>query len=159
VKFDRLWIAAHIPHAGRMCLLDEVLDWDARSIRCRSGSHRAADHPLRARDRLGSACGIEYAAQGMAVHAALCAGAAEPGVHPPPAGRLASVRGVSLHVARLDDVQADLLVTAEREGEESGVAVYHFRLATVADPARLLLDGRAAVLLRPGAAATSGVQR
>ncbi|HAJ12631.1 MAG TPA: 3-hydroxylacyl-ACP dehydratase, partial [Comamonadaceae bacterium] len=26
---DHRWIAAHIPHQGSMCLLDEVLTWDA----------------------------------------------------------------------------------------------------------------------------------
>jgi predicted hotdog family 3-hydroxylacyl-ACP dehydratase len=157
VKLDRLWIAAHIPHQGRMCLLDEVLAWDARTIRCRSGSHRAPDHPLRAHDRLGSACGIEYAAQGMAVHAALCAGAGtEPGGSPPPGGRLTSVRAVNLHVTRLDDLESDLLVTAERQGEESGLVVYHFSLASIDDAARLLLEGRAAVLLQAGVAAGCG---
>ncbi|MGA2366137.1 MAG: 3-hydroxylacyl-ACP dehydratase, partial [Steroidobacteraceae bacterium] len=25
---DRAWIVAHIPHQGRMCLLDQVLSWD-----------------------------------------------------------------------------------------------------------------------------------
>ena len=39
----------------------------------RASSHRAADNPLRAHGRLGAACGIEYAAQAMAVHGALLA--------------------------------------------------------------------------------------
>src|SRR5262250_1492609 len=73
MPLDHAWIEQHIPHKGRMCLLDEVLSWDAARIRCRSGSHRAADNPLRAHGRLGAACGIEYAAQAMAVHGALVA--------------------------------------------------------------------------------------
>ncbi len=76
MRLDRNWIERHIPHHGRMCLLEEIIEWDVRHIRCRSGTHRAADHPLRSRDRLGAACGIEYAAQAMAVHGALAAGAA-----------------------------------------------------------------------------------
>ena len=44
---------AHIPHHGRMCLLDEVIEWDAQHIRCRSGTHRCADNPLRSHGRLG----------------------------------------------------------------------------------------------------------
>ena len=59
-----------------MCLLDEVLSWDATRIRCRSNTHRTADNPLRAHGRLGAACGIEYAAQAMAVHGALVAASA-----------------------------------------------------------------------------------
>src|SRR2546429_2675949 len=71
MPLDRQWIEQHIAHKGRMCLLDEVLSWDAARIRCRSATHRSADNPLRLHGRLGAACGIEYAAQAMAVHGAL----------------------------------------------------------------------------------------
>ena len=52
MPLDHEWIEQHIPHKGRMCLLDEVLSWDATRIRCRSSSHRARDNPLRAHGRL-----------------------------------------------------------------------------------------------------------
>ena len=65
---DHAWIAAHIPHQGRMCLLDRVLSWDEQQVCCVAQGHQAADHPLRAEGRLGIAVGIEYAAQAMAVH-------------------------------------------------------------------------------------------
>ena len=55
MKLDRDWIAAHVPHQGRMCLLDAVLSWDASAIECSASSHRACDHPLRAHGRLGAA--------------------------------------------------------------------------------------------------------
>lgn len=70
---DHAWIAAHIPHQGDMCLLDRVVKWDEQRIQCQAGSHRLGDNPLRSRDRLSAACGIEYAAQAMAVHGALLA--------------------------------------------------------------------------------------
>ena len=70
---DRVAIAARIPHQGSMCLLDAVLAWDSGQIHCRASSHRQPDNPLRAAARLGAACGIEYAAQAMAVHGALLA--------------------------------------------------------------------------------------
>ena len=41
MPLDRQWIEQHIPHKGRMCLLDEVLAWDAAHIRCRSNTHLA----------------------------------------------------------------------------------------------------------------------
>ena len=59
---DRHWIARHIPHHGAMNLLERVTAWDAQHIQCEALSHRTADNPLRARGRLGSATGIEYAA-------------------------------------------------------------------------------------------------
>ena len=70
---NRAWIEERIPHHGRMCLLDEVIEWDAQHIRCRSATHRDPDNPLRSHGRLGIACGIEYAAQAMALHGALAA--------------------------------------------------------------------------------------
>jgi predicted hotdog family 3-hydroxylacyl-ACP dehydratase len=71
-------IAARIPHSGRMCLLDRVLDWDARHIRCAAGNHRDADHPLREHGGLPVWAGIEYAAQAAAVHGALLLATAQP---------------------------------------------------------------------------------
>ena len=75
MRLDRGWIESHIPHRARMCLLDEVVSWDAARISCRAVSHRDPDHPLRAHGRLGVACGVEYAAQAMAVHGALASSA------------------------------------------------------------------------------------
>src|SRR5215831_9800765 len=117
MPLDHDWIEQHIPHKGRMCLLDEVLSWDAARIRCRSSTHRAADNPLRAHGRLGAACGIEYAAQAMAVHGALIAASAPlastvstqvRGSIGATVGYLASVRNVTLNVTRLDDLEEEL---------------------------------------------------
>ena len=88
-----------------MCLLECVEEWDEQGIQCRATSHRALDNPLRANGRLGTACGIEYAAQAMAVHGALLA---PPDSTAARVGYLVSVRGTRMHVARLDDIAADL---------------------------------------------------
>lgn len=137
---DRVAIAARIPHQGSMCLLDAVLAWDSGQIHCRASSHRQPDNPLRAAERLGAACGIEYAAQAMAVHGALLA----PEGAPPRPGYLASVRSVQLAVDRLDDLPQDLDIVAERlSGDEHNI-LYHFRVEHAGD---LLLSGRAAVML------------
>jgi predicted hotdog family 3-hydroxylacyl-ACP dehydratase len=146
MRLDRSWIERNIPHHGRMCLLDEVIAWDAGHIRCRSGTHRWPDHPLRSQNRLGIACGIEYAAQSMAVHGALAGGALSPGA--PPAGAseigfLAGLRDVRLHVARLDDLEAELLADAELIAGDHGSALYEFSLTSAS---RRLLSGRATVV-------------
>lgn len=126
-RFDRAWIAAHIPHAGAMCLLDAVLAWDATTILCSADSHRGADHPLRAGARLGAACGVEYAAQAMAVHGALRAGPGS-GSAALRAGALASVRGLELYTARLDTVAGPLAIMAERLGADAHAALYRFEV-------------------------------
>ena len=144
---DRAWIAARIPHQGDMCLLDAVEEWSEAAIVCRATSHTAASNPLRAEGRLGAACGIEYAAQAMAVHGALLAG--EGG--PPRQGYLASVRGVSLHVPRLDDRPGALTIRAECLSGEASHVLYQFQ---VSHDGCCLLEGRASVVLDAAALAS-----
>ncbi len=124
-----------------MCLLDAVLEWSAQHVVCCADNQRAADHPLRQFGRLGAACGIEYAAQAMAVHGALLADGAPAAPAP---GMLVSARQVELHVLRLDDIAQPLRIRAERLGAAAGLLLYAF---SVHAGARLLLDGRASVLL------------
>ncbi len=146
MPLDRDWLLAHIPHQGGMCLLDQIDAWDGEHIRCTASSHRAPDNPLRAHGRLGAACGIEYAAQAMAAHGGLLAAADSA----PRSGYLASVRGVELHVARLDDIAVDLSVAAERLSGDDNLILYGF---SVSAGERVLLNGRAIVVLdaaKPG---------
>ena len=152
MPLDHDWIEQHIPHKGRMCLLDEVLSCDATRIRCRSSSHRAGDNPLRSHGRLGAACGIEYAAQAMAVHGALIASSAPLASTVSMSvrssigatvGYLASVRNVALHVRRLDDLEADLIATAERITGDGRTVLYEF---SVWGAPQLLLSGRASIV-------------
>lgn len=137
---NRDWIAAHIPHQGEMCLLDAVVEWSDAAIACRAVSHADPANPLRAGGRLGAATGIEYAAQAMAVHGALTAGADAP----PRQGYLTSVRSVTLHADRLDDVAGPLDVRAERLSGDGNHVLYQF---SVDHAGRCLLEGRAAVVL------------
>lgn len=147
-RLDRAWIESHIPHQGRMCLLDEVLSWDAVRITCRATSHRQTDNPLRAHGRLGAACGVEYAAQAMAVHGAIMADAAGKTA---PAGLLTSVRNLVLRVSRLDDLDSDLMASAARLAGDEGSVLYEF---IVSGGGRELLSGRASIVF--GAAGAAG---
>ena len=149
MRFDRRWIEAHIPHQGRMCLLDEVRAWDQASVDCASRTHRAPDHPLRAHGRLGSACLLEYAAQAMAVHGALrfAADTAAAATAIGPVGVLASARSVELLVAALDDIADELLIRVERQHSDERGALYEFRISAAAT---LLAQGRVAVQFGAG---------
>lgn len=138
MRLDRDWIRARIPHQGSMCLLDEVLEWSAGEIRCRASSHRDPGNPLRAHGRLGSACGIEYAAQAMAVHGALVFDAATGGRR----GLLASARSVRLAVDRLDDCAGDLVAAARRVHGDAAMVLYEFN---VSHEGRVLVAGRATI--------------
>jgi len=138
---NHAWIVHHIPHQGSMCLLECVEEWDEQRIQCRATSHRALDNPIRANGRLGAACGIEYAAQAMAVHGALLA---PPDSTSARVGYLVSVRGTRLHVARLDDIAVDLQVEASCITRSENNILYQFSISAAGI---LLLDGRAAVVV------------
>ncbi|HVY16328.1 MAG TPA: hypothetical protein VHB27_13970 [Rhodopila sp.] len=134
-------IAALLPHGGAMCLLDSVTSLDAERILCLATSHLSASNPMRRNGRLGILCGVEYAAQAMALHAALTASA----VARPNRGYLAALRSVAFHRDRLDDVRDMLAVEATCLHQEMQRAMYGFSVRTGARP---LLDGRAVVVLR-----------
>lgn len=138
---DRAKIATLIPHKGAMCLLDSVLHWDNESITCVSDRYRDADNPLRRADgTLGTACGIEIAAQAMALHGRIIAGAAGQASR----GFLASLRDVRLRTTYLDTLAGSLTINAKLlMGDHTG-ANYGFLLEH--DGVEILI-GRATVLL------------
>lgn len=139
-KIDKAWIEAHIPHQGTMCLLDNVASWNEQEITCLASSHVLPSNPLRYQAQLNTACGIEYAAQAMAVHGALVAQQDAP----PRAGFLVSVRGATVHRARLDDIEHPLEIKATCIHSSGDNILYEFSLHAAN---ALLLEGRATVML------------
>jgi predicted hotdog family 3-hydroxylacyl-ACP dehydratase len=136
-------IAALIPHQGAMCLLDRVVSYDDHKITCVAINHRDASHPLREHGVLPAICGVEYAAQAMAVHGALMGSEdMRPGV-------LAAVRNLTLNVARLDDLIGELTIDAQRLWGDQTRLLYEFRIHAAAGE---VLRGRAAVVLTQASA-------
>jgi predicted hotdog family 3-hydroxylacyl-ACP dehydratase len=138
---SRTDIARLLPHSGKMVLLDAVLDYSADTIHCVANSHHAADNPLRLDGRLPAWCGLEYAAQAMAVHQGLCANDGAP----PARGFLASARDVAQTHLDLDGLPGELHIHAEKIIAESGRSLYTFRLS---GQGQTLLSGRIAVVLQ-----------
>lgn len=130
-----------IPHQGTMCLLDQVVMWTADAIHARSESHRRLDNPLRSDGILRAVHLCEYGAQSMAVHGALIA--REAGLAAAP-GFLVSLRGVSLTVARIDDLDGLLDVFGERLLGSETSWQYAFRVEHAGVE---IASGRAAVML------------
>jgi predicted hotdog family 3-hydroxylacyl-ACP dehydratase len=131
-----------IPHAGTMCLLDEVVAWDESRLHACSTSHLRADNPLRAGGMLHAVNLCEYAAQAMAVHGALrerdAGGPARPGF-------LVALRDVHLRVERVDEIEGSLQVHVECLIALADSLQYAFR---VEHAGVLLASGRAAVILQ-----------
>lgn len=136
-------IEALIPHKGTMCLWDEVLEWNVDSIRLRSRSHRDSTHPLRSNGILRAVHLCEYGAQAMAVHGGLLA--RDAGGSVAQAGMLVALRGVQLHVARIDDLDGVIVCEAQLLASSPASQQYGFRIS---HGEQLLAEGRAAVMLQ-----------
>ncbi len=164
---DHAAIAARIPHAGRMCLLDRVIAWDEDGIVCESDGHRTDDrdrrrdgpHPLARDGALPATAAIEYAAQAMALHGALigeraatAAGAAvdEPAGgfigREPARGFLAGLRSVRLGCRWIPSSGPSLTIRARRFAGDSVQVLYDFDV----EAAGPIAAGRAGVILDAG---------
>ena len=141
-------IQSLIPHSGEMCLLNSVTKWDATTITCTAQSHHDPDNPLACDGKLPILCGIEYAAQAMAVHGGLTRLEGQR----PRAGLLVSVRDVVTRVKYLSDFREDLHIKVKQLlAGEAGVS-YSFVLQMGEIE---LMTGRAMVVL--DAAGVAGV--
>ena len=136
-------IQALIPHAGDMCLLAGVTQWDATHITCTALSHRDPDNLLAHHGKLHALSGIEFAAQAMAVHGGLTGLVG----HRPRAGVLVSVRDVVARVKYLSDFAENLQIEAEQLMSGNNSVTYSFRIQAGTQE---LLSGRAMVVLDAG---------
>jgi len=134
-------IQALIPHQGAMCLWDEVIAWDDARVHVRAHGHRDPAHPLRSGGRLHAVHLCEYGAQAMAVHGGLRARA---GAGVARAGVLVALRGIHLHVARIDDLAGAIECEAQPLAESEHSQQYAFRITHAG---ALIAEGRAAVML------------
>lgn len=129
-----------IPHSGAMSLLNAVQEWDQQRLRCSASSHRDPRNPLRGEAGLSSLCGIEYAAQGMALHGALT-----DKENSGRQGLLISVKDVRRLAQRLDGIAHDLTIDVELLASDDTMFNYQFRVSANGDT---LIEGKAAVLFR-----------
>ena len=142
MTIDKAEIRTLIPHSDLMCLLDEVLQWDDRSIACISNTHRDPANPLRRHGQVSAIHAFEYGAQAAAIHGGLRARAA--GTVAPP-GYLSALRDGRLYVTRLDYIHLPLRIYATHLYGEGANTVYEFSLsaATV-----VVAEGRVTIVER-----------
>ncbi|WP_067561973.1 hypothetical protein [Halofilum ochraceum] len=139
-SLDRAAIEGLIPHAGSMCLLERVVQWDQESIECRSRSQLDMDNPLRVDGGVPIEAGIEYAAQAMAVHGGLRA----TGDGGPRRGFVAVLNRVAWNTEWLDEDPGELCIHAHAlQGDDDG-RQYAFRIDR---DDRTLIEGTALVML------------
>jgi|TARA_B100001964_G_scaffold211137_1_gene246156 predicted hotdog family 3-hydroxylacyl-ACP dehydratase len=142
MQLDHKEIETLIPHSGAMSLLKAVLKWDSEHIICIANSHRNIHNPLRSENILPSVCGVEYAAQAMAVHGALSK--SDPNEKPRP-GYLASINNLEILVSSLDEIESDLLIEAKLLMKDAEFLIYQFR---VFSDDHSYLSGRAIISMK-----------
>ena len=84
-----------LPHAGKMCLLGDIIKADETTLSATAISHLEKDNPLEIDGTIAMINGIEYAAQAMAVHGSLLAQYAHSD-NMIQTGYLASVRNIQI---------------------------------------------------------------
>ena len=131
MEIDHAAVAARIPHTGRMCLLDRVLQWDAHTVRCSATSHRDQDNPLREAGGLATLAGIEYAAQAAAVHGSLVLNETAPRN-----GVLAALKNVTATQQWLHELAGDIVIEAKLLHSDPTGGIFAF--AMLAGETRLL---------------------
>ena len=130
-----------IPHAGLMCLLDQVTEWDDKRIVCTSETHLNVDNPLRSNQQLPATALIEYGAQAMATHGGLVAMKYAQVIR---SGYIASIRNVFIETSGdMSISSAPLYVKAEQQLSADGNMIYNFSVST--DQHRLI-SGRVTVV-------------
>jgi predicted hotdog family 3-hydroxylacyl-ACP dehydratase len=132
MTLDRAAIAGSLPHAGDMCLLDAVQQWDATDITCVAAAPSAA-HPLARGGVVPAVAAAEYAAQATAMHGALLGG------HRTPAGMLAKLSNVELHAKCIPAGGGLLAVHARLLGRNASGCLYDFEVDCANHP---ILSGR-----------------
>jgi predicted hotdog family 3-hydroxylacyl-ACP dehydratase len=133
----------YLPHGPAMRMLEQVTLIDEDQIRCTVIRHRDPSNPMRQEGRLGSACGLEIAAQAMALHSIWLAMKSKeiPSEEKKGGGMLTSVRDLNLSIQRLDDIAQDLNVHAIRQAGDDRGALYSFEIC--APSSGILVSGRA----------------
>ena len=125
-----------------MCLLDNVTDWDDKSIVCTTSTHRDKTNPLRRDGRLSSLNALEYGAQAAAIHGGLRARAAGTTA---PACYLAALRDAHLYVDRLDDLASPLEIRAQRLFGDAGNTIYK---CAISAGGISVAEGRVTIMVR-----------
>jgi len=143
MTLDRVDIERRVPHAGTMCLLDAVMQWDATHIAC-TAAVPGVTHPLAHNGMVPAVAAAEYAAQATAVHGALLGDQIVRR-----AGMLAKLSNVELHTACIPADDGPLTVRAELLSRGASGCMYAFEVTASRQP---IASGRLIVAFPPSSA-------
>lgn len=135
-------IAEHIPHAGQMVLLDKCISYSKNGLSCLSLSHIDTSNPLRTENGLSATCGIEYAAQAIALHSALLNGG-NTGL-----GFLAICKNITFKLRYLDTITTEIQISVKyiSGSAELGLLQYGF-VISASEGKQELLSGELGIAI------------
>ena len=144
-------IERRLPHAGSMCLLDEIIQADETTLTAQAFSYRDADNPLRVNGKIAMVNGVEYAAQAMAVHGSLVLEKKQAGSKAElksSQGYIATVRNIELNSPYFPEADpsssAALLIKVKQLMTDQNGFTYQFDIHY---EQQLLISGRITVFL------------
>jgi len=122
-------IAQRLPHAGKMCLLHEVIEASSDALTAEANSHLDADNPLRLDGKIATVNGIEYAAQAMAIHGSLLLSElSSTASETPQTGYIATVRNIQMAVPFIPETGAALVINVQQLMSDSNGFTYQFHI-------------------------------
>jgi len=133
-------IEKKLPHAGKMCLLHEVISADINSLKALAISHQDTDNPLRIKGKIAIVNGIEYAAQAMAVHGTLLSEQSDS----PRSGYIATVRNIELKVPFFPENNSPLIIEVKQLMSDNNGFTYQFFISCEQEA---LISGKITVFL------------
>lgn len=148
-------IEQHLPHAGKMSLLDKVSYADRSRLSATATSHLNSDNPLRFNGRLATINGIEYAAQAMAIHGFLLTEAtlSDTPLSEVPTkdkldsiqtGYIATVRNIDINSPFFPENISTLLVEVEQLMSDNNGFTYQFHISC---EKKTLISGKITIFL------------
>lgn len=146
LPINKAQIAALVPHAGDMCLIDAVTAWSDKHIECIAHLSTKNGHPLSLEGELSAIHLLEYGAQAMAVHAGLLRQKMTDrsmSIMPVP-GFLAAIRDAQFFIDSLHGYECELHIKANALIHSANGVIYELKIAD--DQQVLLAQARTTVI-------------
>lgn len=144
-------IEQHLPHAGKMSLLDKVCHADSSWLSATATSHLNGDNPLRFNGKLASINGIEYAAQAMAIHGFLLSEEKQAGSlsnekkeDSIQAGYIATVRNIEIYTPFFPQSESVIMIEVNQLMSDKNGFTYQFHISC---EKKALISGKITIFL------------
>lgn len=139
IPLSRKAIEERLPHAGSMCLLDEITAVNKQTLTACAISHQDKLNPLMLDGKIATINGVEYAAQAMAVHGSFLSEKTQ-------SGYIATVRNIELFTPYLPQNNLPLIINVEQLMSDKNGFTYQFQIQC---KQQNIISGKITIFLMP----------